>query len=95
MATDIYFAAKNVRIQVHEDATQVAEAFASARGLPFRLTRPERRGAVYVNPLTVAFWRDAEPGPAPELGGESTQPRTERQLVTDVWGQPLGGRPRG
>ena len=35
MPTDIYFAGENVRVQVHEGPSQVADAFASAGGLPF------------------------------------------------------------
>jgi hypothetical protein len=93
MATDIYFAAENVRVTVDEEPGQVAEAFTSAGGLPFRLTAHGGRGDVYVNPSTVAFWLVSEPPqklePPPEQPEESPQPTKERQPVTDIWGQPL------
>lgn len=93
MPTDIYFAGENVRVKVDEDPGQVAEAFASAQGLPFRLTSQDRRGEVYVNPTTVAFWSDPELGPAPEPPQESPKPRT-KGTVTDIWGNPLRKKPR-
>jgi hypothetical protein len=92
MPTDIYFAGQDVRVQVYEDPSQVAEAFASARGLPFRLTGHDGQSAMYINPLTVAFWSAGRAGPAPERPHESTEPRTKRQTVTDVWGRPLSGK---
>lgn len=91
MPTDIYFAGKDVRVQVYENPSQVAEAFASARGLPFRLTGHDGHSAVYVNPPTVAFWSAEQTSPAPEDPHESAEPRTKRQMVTDVWGRPLSG----
>lgn len=89
MTTYIYFAGENVRVQVDEDPSQVAEAFAAARGLPFRLTGQGRQSAVYVNPLTVAFWSAAEPSPPPEPPQEPAQPTKRRQVVTDIWGRPV------
>jgi hypothetical protein len=92
MPSDIYFGGEDVRVQVCEDPSQVAEAFASARGLPFRLTGLDGQSAVYINPLTVAFWSAAQASPAPERPPESTEPSTKRQTVTDVWGRPLSGK---
>ena len=89
MSTYIYFAGENVRVQVDEDPTQVAEAFAAARGLPFRLTGQDLQSAVYVNPLTVAFWSAAGPNAPPEPSQERTQPTKKRQIVTDIWGRPM------
>jgi hypothetical protein len=94
MPTDIYFAGRDVRVQVYEDPGQVAEAFAGARGLPFRLTGHDRQSAVYINPLTVAFWSVAQASAPPEPPPEPTQPRSKRQVVTDVWGKPLRGQTR-
>jgi hypothetical protein len=90
--TDIFFAGENVHVTVDEDPGQVAEAFNSAGGLPFRLTVASGQ-RVYVNPSTVAFWLVSEPrqeleppaGP-PE---QSAQPTKGRDAVTDIWGQPL------
>jgi hypothetical protein len=93
MPTYISFAGENVRVQVDEDPSQVAEAFAAARGLPFRLTRQDRQSAVYVNPLTVAFWSAAEPSPPPEVPREPSQPMKKRQVVTDIWGRPIRTTP--
>lgn len=93
MPTYIYFAGQDVRVQVDEDPTQVAEAFAAARGLPFRLTGHDRQSVVYVNPLTVAFWSAAEPSPPPEPPEEPAAPTKKRQVVTDIWGRPLRTRP--
>jgi hypothetical protein len=89
MPTDIYFAGAGVHVKVDEDPSQVAEAFTSAAGLPFRLTGQDQRREVYINPATVAFWSasesSAEPGPQ-----QDSPPRTkERQPVTDIWGKPL------
>jgi hypothetical protein len=92
--TDIYFAGEDVRIRVDEDPGQVAEVFASARGLPFRLTGHDGQGDVYINPLTVAFWSAAGQTPAPEAPQDSAQSRKKREAVTDVWGQPLRRKPR-
>jgi uncharacterized protein len=94
MPTDIHFAGEGVHVQVYEDPGQVAEAFASARGLPFRLTGQDHHSPVYINPLTVAFWSAAELSPATEPPRESTERKTARQVVTDVWGKPLRGNPR-
>lgn len=93
MPTYIYFAGENVRVQVQEDPSQVAEAFAAARGLPFRLTDQDRQKAVYVNPLTVAFWSAAELSPPPEAPQERAQPTKRRQVVTDIWGRPTRTSP--
>ena len=89
MATDIYFAGENVCVTVGEEPGQVAEAFTSARGLPFRLTSQGQRGEVYINPATVAFWSASESSPEPEAPQASPPTRRERQAVTDIWGQPL------
>ena len=93
MPTDIYFAGENVRVNVAENPGQVAEAFASAHGLPFRLTGQGRGGEVYINPTTVAFWSASEPGPGREAQPDA-EPMTEPEAVTDIWGQPLRRRPR-
>ncbi len=93
MATDIHFAGETVRVTVYEEPGQVAEAFRSAQGLPFRLTAEGGRGDVYVNPSRVAFWLVSEPRrelePPPGRPEESPQPTKEQQPVTDIWGQPL------
>lgn len=95
MATEIYFAGENVRVTVDEEPGQVAEAFTSADGLPFRLTAADGDRDVYVNPSMVAFWLVSEPsrgfaGP-PE---ESPQPARERETVTyDIWGRTVYRRP--
>jgi hypothetical protein len=94
MTTYIYFAGENVRVQVDEDPSQVAEAFAATRGLPFRLTGQDRQSAVYVNPLTVAFWSAAEPSPPPGPPQQPAQPTKKRQVVTDIWGRPVRTSPR-
>jgi hypothetical protein len=94
MPTDIYFAGENVRVTVDEDPGQVAEAFASAQGLPFRLTGQGCRGEVYVNPAMVAFWSALEPSSEPEVQPASPQPKTKREDLTDIWGQPLRRKPR-
>jgi hypothetical protein len=98
MPTDIYFAGENVRVTVDEEPGQVAEAFSSAEGLPFRLTAHGGRGDVYVNPSTVAFWLVSGPPdefePRPRPPEELPQPTKERRPVTDIWGQPLRGKPR-
>ena len=88
MATDIYFAGAGVRIKVGEDPSEVADAFTSAGGLPFRLTAQDDSGEVYINPAAVAFWAasDSSPDTAPQ---ESSPPTPERQAVTDIWGKPL------
>ena len=88
MPTDIYFAGENVRVQVDEDPSEVAEAFTSAGGLPFRLTGRDHRGAVYINPAMVAFWSASEStlDKAPQ---SSASPPSARQAVTDIWGNPL------
>lgn len=90
MPTVIYFAGENVSVQVVEDPGQVAEAFRSADGLPFRLSSLGHRGEVYVNPATVAFWSDS--GSSPDAGPPPAT--TGRGAVTDIWGQPLRRKPR-
>ena len=92
--TDIYFAGEHLRVEVAEDPGQVAEAFAAARGLPFRLTGQGGRGEVYINPATVAFWSAPELSPDAELQQESPQSTTRREAVTDIWGNPLRRKPR-
>ena len=94
MPTDIYFAGENVRISVIEDPDQVAEAFSSAEGLPFRLTGQRSRGDVYVNPALVAFWSASDPSREPEHPPETPQPTNKRDAVTDIWGNPLRRKPR-
>ena len=98
MPTDIYFVGENVRIKVDEEPRNVAEAFTSARGLPFRLTAQGGRGEVYVNPATVAFWVVSEPpdefADPPGPPQEPAQPTEQRKPVTDIWGQPLRRKPR-
>jgi hypothetical protein len=91
--TDIYFVTENVRVKVDEDPGQVAEAFASAHGLPFCLTGQGSRSEVYINPAAVAFWSASEPSPEPEPPQESPEPTTEREPVTDIWGKPLRRKP--
>jgi hypothetical protein len=97
MPTDIYFAGENVRVKVDEEPSQVAEAFASAQGLPFRLTVQGGHRDVYVNPSTVAFWlvtesrQELEPPLRPPE--ESAQPMKRREMVTDIWGKPLRQNP--
>jgi hypothetical protein len=93
MPTDIYFAGENVRVQVDEDPSQVAEAFTSAGGLPFPLTKQGHRGTVYINPVVVAFWSAAESSPEPEAPEDSPPPTSERQ-ATDIWGKPLRNKRR-
>lgn len=88
MPTDIYFATENVRVSVEEAPSQVAEAFASAGGLPFRLTIQGDRGEVYINPAMVACWSAGESSPTTETP-EDSPPTTQRQAVTDIWGKPL------
>lgn len=92
--TDIYFATENVRVAVDEDPSQVAEAFTSAHGLPFRLTGQGGRGEVYINPAMVAFWSASDVRPEREHSSEPVEPTSERGTVTDIWGRPLGTRPR-
>ena len=95
MPTDIYFAGGNVRVQVDEDPGQVAEAFTSAGGLPFRLTDPGHRGEVYINPATVAFWSASESTGSESGAPQASPPATsERQAVTDIWGKPIGKKRR-
>ena len=94
MPTDIYFAGENPRISVIEDPAQVAEAFSTANGLPFRLTGQRPRGEVYVNPALVAFWSASETSDEPELPQETPEPKAKRDTVTDIWGNPLRRKPR-
>jgi hypothetical protein len=98
MPTEICFAGENVHVTVDEEPGQVAEAFISAHGLPFRLTARDGRGEVYVNPSTVAFWfvserpdKSEDPREAPQ---EAAQPAKKRQAVTNIWGQPARRKPR-
>jgi hypothetical protein len=92
MPTYIYFAGAGVPVKVDEDPSHVAEAFASAGGLPFRLTSQDQHGEVYINPANVAFWSASESMPEPEGPRESPPPPRERQAVTDIWGKPLGNK---
>lgn len=94
MPTDIYFAADRVAITVEEDPGQVAEAFASADGLPVRLAREGVGGDVYINPGTVAFWVPSEPRPDQESSNDSPESPVGRETVTDIWGNPLSKRRR-
>ena len=93
MPTDIYFAGENVRVRVDEDPNQVAEAFASAGGLPFRLSAQGHR-EVYINPVMVAFWSASDSSSEPGAAEDSPPPPTGRQAVTDIWGNPLGKKRR-
>jgi hypothetical protein len=93
VATDIYFAGENVRVTVTEDPAQVAEAFESANGFPFRLTG-HGDGEVYVNPTTVAFWNASGTSPEPEPPPEPPQAKADREQVTNIWGQPIRRKPR-
>ena len=98
MTTDIYFAGENLRVTVDEEPGQVAEAFASAQGLPFRLTAQGGRGDIYVNPSTVALWLVSEPRhelePPPVPPEEPPQRTKKRRPATDIWGRPLPPKPR-
>jgi hypothetical protein len=89
MPTDIYFAGDSLRIRVHEDPSQVADAFTAAAGLPFRLTGHGDRGEVYINPATVAFWSALESSPEPVPPADSSPATRQRQAVTDIWGKPI------
>lgn len=93
MPTDIYFAGENVRVEVDEDPRQVADAFAAADGLPFRLTGQDGSGDIYVNPATVAFWSAAGSQQGREPSSDAP-PASQRQAVTDIWGKPLRRKPR-
>ena len=98
MPTEICFAGENVRVTVDEEPGQVAEAFTSAHGLPFRLTARDGRGEVYVNPATVAFWfvseRPDKSEHPPEAPQEAAQHTKKREAVTNIWGQPVRRKPR-
>jgi hypothetical protein len=89
MATYIYFAGAGVHVEVGEDPSDVADAFTSAGGLPFRLTGQDQRGEVYINPTTVAFWSASESSSDPVAPQESSPPTRERKAATDIWGKPL------
>jgi hypothetical protein len=89
MPTHIYFAGAGVYVKVDDDPGQVAKAFTSAAGLPFRLACEGGRDEVYVNPATVAFWSTAESSPEPEPAQDPPPSTRERQAVTDIWGKPL------
>lgn len=89
MPSYIYFAGAGVHVKVDEDPSDVAEAFTSAGGLPFRLMGNDQRGEVYINPATVAFWSASESSPEPEGPQGPPPPRRERQAATDIWGKPL------
>ena len=96
MPTDIYFGGEHVRVRVDQEPGQVAESFASAHGLPFRLTGEGGR-EVYVNPSTVAFWLASEPHQgfeSSEPPQEPEEPSGQRQVVTNLWGQPVRRKPR-
>lgn len=89
MPTDIYFAGDRVLVRVDDDPRQVAEAFASANGLPFRLESYGGRAEVYVNPATVAFWSASQPDADSEASPQPGQAQGQREAVTDIWGNPL------
>lgn len=89
MPTYIYFAGAGLHVQVDEEPSQVAEAFASAGGLPFQLTSQGRDGEVFINPATVAFWSASESTSEPEAPPDTPPRRREREPVTDIWGKPL------
>jgi hypothetical protein len=89
MPTYIYFAGAGVHAHVDEEPGQVAEAFASAGGLPFRLTSQGGHGEVFINPATVAFWSASESIAEPEAPPGAPPRRREREPVTDIWGKPL------
>jgi hypothetical protein len=97
MPTYIHFAGAGVHVKVDEDPSQVADAFTSGGGLPFRLTGQDQRGEVYINPATVAFWSAAESSPesvvpqdaSPSPSQSPSPSPKERQAVTDIWGKPL------
>lgn len=88
MATYVYFAGAGVYLQVDEDPSQVADAFTSAGGLPFRLTVKDQHGEVYINPAMVAFWSASESSPEP-VAPRDSPPTREGRAVTDIWGKPL------
>lgn len=93
--THIHFAAENARVTVDEAPEEVAQAFTSAEGAPFRLTRQGGHGAVYVNPSTVAFWTDSDRSSEPfQPEPEPEPPTVDRNTVTDIWGRPLRRNPR-
>jgi hypothetical protein len=89
--TDIYFPGDSVPLRVDQDPSEVAEAFGSARGLPFRLTCQGGITEVYINPGAVVLWSAAASVPESALEQESPQ----RQAVTDLWGNPLRKKRRG
>lgn len=93
MPSEIYFASENLRVTVEEDPAQVAEAFATAHGLPFRLTDQGGRGEVYVNPASVLFWSAPESDREPELQHEAPPP-AKREPVTDIWGNAVSRKRR-
>ena len=92
--TDIYFTGGSVRITVGEEPSQVADAYTSAQGLPFRLTDHGSGAEVYINPGMMAFWSASEPAPEPEPESEPPQPGARHQTVTDIWGNPIRRKPR-
>jgi hypothetical protein len=89
MPTYIYFAGAGVHVQVVEEPVQVADAFTSAGGLPFRLTSHGERTEVYINPAAVAFWAASESSPESHAPQDPPRSARERQPVTDIWGKPL------
>jgi hypothetical protein len=93
--TDIYFVGSNLRVAVHEEASQVAEVLSSANGLPVRFTDAGGEGEVYVNPRAVAFWGASEPASQLEPERESDPVRLPRDTVTTIWGKPVQKKPRG
>jgi hypothetical protein len=88
MATDIYFAGDEVPLRVDEDTSQIADAFASAQGLPIRLTRQDQE--VFINPgLVAAFMAASEEAAEAEPAHESQRSLRHREAVTDIWGNPV------
>lgn len=107
MPTDIYFSGESLRLAVDEDPDQLAEAFSSSQGRPFRVTAKAGGGQVWVNPGAVAFWlaSDAIRHPEAQESGDASQESRDasqesrdapnkRQDVTDLWGNPIRKRPR-
>jgi len=52
--------AEPLMLEVSEEPDKVETAVNQAGGVPFRLTKAEGGGAVYVNPLAIAFWEGYE-----------------------------------
>jgi hypothetical protein len=80
MPTTIIFAASRgdrpLSVSVEEDVSAVYAAWTAANGLPFALSRAGSVDEViWVNPATVAFWRDASraggpPSSSPVMEGK-------------------------